>query len=56
MTRSAAAHGPAEEVVLVGHGTARTIVAADLEGTLADLDRWHRLGLPDVWSHDPPLG
>ena len=37
-----------EDVVLVGHGTAWTVVAAALTGTEPDLDRWANLGTPDV--------
>ena len=37
-----------EDVVLVGHGTAWTVVAADLTGTGPDLDRWQSLAMPDV--------
>ena len=42
-----AAH-PHDDLVLVGHGTAWTVLAAALTGTPPDLDRWQRLGLPDV--------
>lgn len=42
-----AAH-PGEDVVLVGHGTAWTVLAAELTGRPPDLDRWATLGLPDV--------
>lgn len=37
-----------EDVVLVGHGTAWTLVVADLTGRPPDLDRWARLAMPDV--------
>lgn len=36
------------DVVLVGHGTAWTIVVADLTGQPPDLERWRTLGMPDV--------
>ena len=36
------------EVVLVGHGTAWTVLVAALTGGPADLDRWRSLGMPDV--------
>lgn len=36
------------DVVLVGHGTAWTVLAADLSGHVADLERWRSLGMPDV--------
>lgn len=38
------------EVVLVGHGTAWTVLAAALTGTPPDLDAWERLKMPDVWT------
>jgi broad specificity phosphatase PhoE len=38
-----------EEVVLVGHGTAWTLVVADLTGRDPDLDAWQALAMPDVW-------
>jgi broad specificity phosphatase PhoE len=38
----------ARDVVLVGHGTAWTLVAAHLTGAEPDVDRWARLGLPDL--------
>jgi broad specificity phosphatase PhoE len=37
-----------EEVVLVGHGTAWTLLAAELRGTQPDIDAWERLDLPDI--------
>ena len=40
-------HG-ADDVVLVGHGTAWTLVVADLTGRPPDLDRWAALAMPDV--------
>jgi broad specificity phosphatase PhoE len=40
-------HGD-EDVVLVGHGTAWTLVVADLTGRPADLDRWSALAMPDL--------
>ncbi|MDT0183848.1 histidine phosphatase family protein [Microbacterium sp. ARD31] len=40
-------HG-AEDVVLVGHGTAWTLVAAELAGERPDLDRWAALRMPDL--------
>ncbi|WP_134767404.1 histidine phosphatase family protein [Nocardioides sp. 1609] len=48
-----AAHAAAD-VVLVGHGTAWTVLAAVLTGTEPDLDRWARLTLPDVLVLDLP--
>ncbi|WP_228941870.1 histidine phosphatase family protein [Nocardioides sp. Leaf374] len=43
-----------DEVVLVGHGTAWTLVAAHLRGEAPDLDRWEGLGMPDVIRVDDP--
>lgn len=37
-----------EDVVLIGHGTAWTVLAAELTDSAPDLERWARLGLPDV--------
>jgi len=36
------------DVVLVGHGTAWTCLVSALHGLPPDLDRWARLGMPDV--------
>lgn len=46
-----AAHA-GEDVVLVGHGTAWTVLAAVLSGADPDLDRWSRLAMPDVFVVD----
>lgn len=37
-----------EDVVLVGHGTAWTLVVADLAGRAPDLERWSTLAMPDL--------
>jgi len=39
---------PGSDLVLVGHGTAWTVLAAELTGTEPDLERWAALGMPDV--------
>jgi broad specificity phosphatase PhoE len=39
---------PSRDVVLVGHGTAWTLLRAEITGTPPDLDAWARLALPDV--------
>ena len=39
---------PGRDVVLVGHGTAWTLLAAELTGTEPDLERWRTLAMPDV--------
>ncbi|NUR05791.1 MAG: histidine phosphatase family protein [Nocardioidaceae bacterium] len=38
------------DVVLVGHGTAWTLLRAELTGGAPDLDAWQALALPDVWA------
>jgi broad specificity phosphatase PhoE len=45
-------------VVLVGHGTAFTLLVADLTGQPPDLDGWSALSMPDhcVLSVDPEVG
>lgn len=40
------------DLVLVGHGTAWTLVVADLTGRPPDLDRWAALAMPDVITVD----
>ena len=40
-------HGD-DDVVLVGHGTAWTLLVAELTGHEPDLVRWTSLGMPDV--------
>lgn len=40
-------HGT-DDVVLVGHGTAWTVLVAALTGREPDLDRWAALAMPDV--------
>ena len=40
-------HGD-DDVVLVGHGTAWTVVVAELTGRPPDLERWAALAMPDV--------
>jgi len=47
-----AAYGD-EDVVLVGHGTAWTVLAAALTGAEPDLDRWRALQMPDLIVTDP---
>lgn len=49
-----AAHADEPDVVLVGHGTAWCLLAAELLGTAPDLERWARLALPDVVRLDLP--
>ena len=40
------------DLVLVGHGTAWTILVAALTGTAPDLAAWERLAMPDLWAVD----
>jgi broad specificity phosphatase PhoE len=47
-----AAH-PDVPVVLVGHGTAWTVLVAALSGEPPDLARWASLGMPDLLSVEP---
>lgn len=44
-----------EDVVLVGHGTAWTLVVADLTGAEPDLDRWAAMTMPDVLVVGPDM-
>ncbi|HET7430402.1 MAG TPA: histidine phosphatase family protein [Nocardioides sp.] len=39
---------PGDDVVLVGHGTAWTLLTAALRDEPADLDAWARLAMPDL--------
>jgi broad specificity phosphatase PhoE len=41
---------PGQEVVLVGHGTAWTLLVSELTGRPADLEAWAALRMPDVWT------
>ena len=50
--REILAKHPDEDVVLVGHGTAWTLVVADLTGQPPDLARWAALGMPDLITVD----
>lgn len=45
-------HG-GQDVVLVGHGTAWTLVVAELTGRAPDLARWESLAMPDVLVVEP---
>lgn len=47
-------HG--KDVVLVGHGTAWTLLAAELSGTEPDLERWRTMAMPDVIVVERPTG
>ncbi|MGZ4495673.1 MAG: histidine phosphatase family protein, partial [Nocardioides sp.] len=39
---------PEDGLVLAGHGTAWTLLVAELTGNAPDLDAWQRLAMPDV--------
>lgn len=43
-----------EEIVLVGHGTAWTLVMAALTSAEPDLDAWERLAMPDLFVVPAP--
>src|SRR5690606_10327004 len=43
---------PGRDVVLVGHGTAWTLLAAALTGSAPDLETWRALSMPDVITVD----
>ncbi|QBX54156.1 histidine phosphatase family protein [Nocardioides seonyuensis] len=51
--RILAVHG-SDDLVLVGHGTAWTLVVAELTGSEPDLHAWAALGMPDVWTVSGP--
>ncbi len=42
-----------EDLVLVGHGTAWTLLVAELTGTPPDLGRWQLMTMPDLLTVDP---
>jgi broad specificity phosphatase PhoE len=44
---------PGTDVVLVGHGTAWTLVAAAMTDTEPDLDRWRAMTMPDLLAVEP---
>ncbi len=46
---------PGEDLVLVGHGTAWTLLVAALGDTEPDPERWAALGMPDVIEVDPAV-
>lgn len=46
--RGLLAEHPGEDLVLVGHGTAWTVLVAELTEAAPDLDRWARLAMPDL--------
>ena len=45
---------PGGDLVLVGHGTAWTLLVSALSGRPPDLDAWERLSMPDLWVVDTP--
>jgi broad specificity phosphatase PhoE len=47
---------PTGDVVLVGHGTAWTVLGAALTGTTPNLDRWAHLAMPDIVQYPWPQG
>ena len=49
VVRRLLAFHPDDPIVLAGHGTAWTLLAAELTGAPPDLDRWAALAMPDVF-------
>jgi broad specificity phosphatase PhoE len=47
---------PEDEIVLAGHGTAWTLLVAELTGRPPDLEAWSRLGMPDHWVVETAAG
>ena len=43
-----------DDVVLVGHGTALTLLVSELTGREPDLEAWAALEMPDVWVISRP--
>ena len=43
---------PGDDVVMVGHGTAWTLLVSEISGEPPDLDAWAALRMPDVWVVD----
>ncbi len=54
--RQARVTKPGHDVVLVGHGTAWTLLVADLTGSAPDLDSWEQMTMPDHWGIDLDAG
>ncbi|WP_020015066.1 histidine phosphatase family protein [Promicromonospora sukumoe] len=54
--RQIVAEHPGRDVVLVGHGTAWTLLAAELTATEPDLERWRNLAMPDVITIEKTTG
>jgi broad specificity phosphatase PhoE len=54
--RSILEANPASDVVLVGHGTAWTVLDGALTGTAPDADRWARLAMPDLLQYPSVQG
>jgi broad specificity phosphatase PhoE len=48
--RDILAKHPDLDVVLVGHGTAWTLLRSVLTGEEPDLDAWAALRMPDLWQ------
>lgn len=52
--RQILADHPDDEIVLVGHGTAWTLLKAELTGEPPDLAAWAALEMPDLWVVETP--
>ena len=46
--RALVSEHPGTDLVLVGHGTAWTVLVAELTGRPPDLDRWRTMAMPDL--------
>ncbi len=46
---------PPAQLVLVGHGTAWTLLVAELTGHAPDMAAWERMGMPDLATLDVPV-
>jgi broad specificity phosphatase PhoE len=49
VVRRILADHPEDEIALAGHGTAWTLLVAELTGRPPDLEAWRRLSMPDHW-------
>ncbi len=56
VTTQARVTKPGHDLVLVGHGTAWTLLVADLTGSAPDLDSWEQMTMPDHCSLDLEAG
>lgn len=52
--RRLVADNPERDIVLVGHGTAWTLLVSELTDDPPDLDAWAEMQMPDLWTVDLP--